>query len=428
MREWGGSAIPDNRWDLLDESTPDVAPMVSVIVSHYRQPDQLARTLRALQRQDHPPHRLEVIVADDGSPGILQLPAGVRSVRQDDAGFRLAAVRNLGAAAATGDVLVFLDADTTPTRAFIRELVRLPALASDCITVGRRRHACLCGLPADADIEKGVVGRELRDPSWLVEGYAASRNLLDADDRSYRFVIGAVLACSRRLFDEVGGFDESFTTYGGEDWEWAYRAWIRGAMFAHVPAAVAWHDGPDAAVRAPGGGAAKNDEAIRLSELIPLPGSRGRGVRSKRVDIAVTGPSSTSTPGQFFVSVDSVVAAIPGSEPVDRQEFDRPEAFAGEVTDRLDRVRVRVDILQPVVVSGDALAAQVARVDSEHLGALLIVDGDGTELIRIASTRATARHAHWCRDDLFHTDRSGCEGVRRLVDEVDLEGYLGGWA
>ena len=46
---------------------------------------------------------------------------------------------------------------------------------------------------------------------------------LDADDRSYRYVLGALLACSRRLFEKVGGFDESFTAYGGQDWEWAYR-------------------------------------------------------------------------------------------------------------------------------------------------------------------------------------------------------------
>ena len=93
-----GQAVPGNRWDLLDGVVPPEPPMVSVIVAHYRQPEQLARTLHALRRQDHPRDRMEVIVADDGSPEVPTVPDGVRLVRQDDAGFRLAAVRNLGAA------------------------------------------------------------------------------------------------------------------------------------------------------------------------------------------------------------------------------------------------------------------------------------------------------------------------------------------
>ena len=33
----------------------------------------------------------------------------------------------------------------------------------------------------------------------------------------------------RDLFAEVGGFDERFTSYGGEDWELAHRLWVAGA-------------------------------------------------------------------------------------------------------------------------------------------------------------------------------------------------------
>ena len=417
-----GCAVPGNRWDLLDGVEPDHPPTVSVIVAHYRQPEQLARTLYALQRQDHPADRLEVIVADDGSPDRPLVPDGVRIVRQEDAGFRLAAVRNLGAAAANGEVLVFLDADTTPEPGFVRELSRLPALATDCITVGRRRHARLEGVSPTVDIERAVVGRELAEPGWLAEGYRASRNLLDADDRSYRYVIGAVLACSRRVFDDVGGFDESFTAYGGEDWEWAYRAWIRGAMLAHVPSAVAWHDGPDAAGRSTTAQAQKNAEAIRLSELIPLPGSRGRGLPATKVDVAVTGPPRPATDGEIFVSIDSVLAAIPGA-----QVIDRFEERSRDRRDHLDRVRVRVEILRPLIVSGDTLAAEVARVGGEQLGELLIFDEGGEELMRIISTRARARSARWGRDDLFPTARTTCRGLRPLAEDVDIEAYLGGW-
>jgi GT2 family glycosyltransferase len=418
-----GTALPGNRWDLLAGVRPDVPPKVSIVVAHYRQPQQLARTLAALRRQDHASHRLEVIVADDGSPEPPRVPDDVVLVRQEDAGFRLAAARNLGAAAATGEILVFLDADTTPEPAFVRELVRLPALAPDCVTVGRRRHARLDDVPVTEDIELAVAGRELVEPPWLREAYRTSRNLLDADDRSYRYVIGAALACSRRLFDESGGFDDTFTSYGGEDWEWAYRAWIGGALLAHVPTAIAWHDGPDASERPATGRSAKNAEAIRLSGLIPVPGSCGRGLRSAKVDMAVSGPPAPATPADVFVSVDSVLAAIPGAEAIEADTGTHDLLRRG----RFDRVRVHLDILRPVLVVGGALAAQVARMGREHLGELLIVDDAGTELIRISSMRARARHLRWARDDLFSRERSTCDGVHALANEVDVEAYLGGW-
>ena len=417
-----GNAVPGNRRDLLEGVVPGEPPMVSVIVAHYRQPEQLARTLRALERQDHAQPWLEVIVADDGSPEAPVVPDGVRLVRQDDAGFRLAAVRNLGAGSAVGDVLIFLDADTVPEPSFVRQLARLPALAPDCIAVGRRRHARLAGLAPTAHIEHVAPSRALAEPTWLTEAYRASRNLLDADDRSYRYVIGAVLACSRRMFEEVGGFDETFTAYGGEDWEWAYRAWLRGALLAHVPAAVAWHDGPDITGRSTTALAVKNAEAVRLSELIPLPGSRGRGIRSERVDIAVIGPPAAAM-AQTFVCIDSVLAALPGADLVDGLG-DRGR----EQDDRLDRVRIRIDLLRPVLVTGDFLAAQVERVGSEQLGELVLVDEAGAELIRITSMRARARNARWGRDDLFLVERSVARGVRPIGEDVDVEAYLGGWS
>ncbi|MET0861988.1 MAG: glycosyltransferase [Microbacterium sp.] len=415
-----GRALPGNRWDLLEGELPPEPPLISVIVAHYRQPEQLARTLRALSRQDHPASRTEVIVADDGSPEPPTIPPGVRLVRQDDAGFRLAGVRNLGAAAAVGDVLVFLDADTTPEPGFLRELSRLPALAPDCVTVGLRRHADLSGVPIHAEIERAAPEHELPAPDWLSRAYRDSRDLLEVDARSYRFVIGAVLACSSRLFDEVGGFDESFTSYGGEDWEWAYRAWVRGALLAHVPTAVAWHDGPDAAGR-PTDDASKNDEAIRLSDLIPVPGSRGIGRRSGKVDVAVIGPSGTHTAGQAFVCVDGVLAALPGAEFV--TDFSE-HPWAG----RLDRVRLRLEILHPFVVDAGELRDQITRVEMEDLGELLLVDAAGTGLLRIVATRAAARNRRWGRGDLFADATVTSRRIRAMSGEVDVESYLGGWS
>lgn len=413
-----GIALPGNRWDLLDGRRADAAPTVSVVVAHYEQPEQLERCLAALGGQDHPRDRLEVIVADDGSADAPGVPEGVRLVRQADEGFRLAAARNLGASHATGDVLVFLDADTVPEPGFIRELTRMPGLAPDVVAVGRRRHADLTGAAVVADIRTVVEGRELPEPAWLADAYRRSRNLLEADDRSYRHTIGAVLACSRIVFDATGGFDESFRSYGGEDWEWTYRAWLKGALLAHVPQAVAWHDGPDAGARDEHDRARRNAEAVLLADLIPVPGSRPHGRPTDRVDVAVTAPPGASE-GAAFVSVDSVLAAVPGSEWVDA-------AALAEARGRLDRVRLHVEIVRPVRVDG-SLRDLVESTARDGMGVVTVRGEDGAVLLRIRSSRAAAREARWDRDDLFPRVSERVEGVRPLVGEPDVAAYLGGW-
>jgi GT2 family glycosyltransferase len=365
----GGRFVVGNAWDALDGVWPELPPHVSVVVVHYRQQAELDRTLAALARQSYPTERLEVIVVDDGSPTAPTVPEGVRLIVQEDRGFRLSAARNVGVAASSGSVLCFVDADTSPEPDYVLRLTRLPALAPEAVTVGQRKHADFAGVlggdgragdgagaggrgparaavPVSEPVEVAGPAHELEQPRWLQQAYGWSADLLHADDRSYRHLIGAVTCCTRWFFDQVGGFDESFTSYGGEDWEWAHRAWLAGGVFAHVPGAVAWHDGPDWAGRAAGAGsgsgssasaasaagadsaavradredeeerrqAEKNGETLRLADLIAVRGSRGFGVRSRTVDVCVELLAAAGTPisaGAAFVAVDSVLAAMP---------------------------------------------------------------------------------------------------------------------
>ena len=69
--------VVGNRWDTLDGVDPETLPRVSVIVAHYEQPAELARTLSALSVQDYPHELLEIVVADDGSAGDVRVPDGV---------------------------------------------------------------------------------------------------------------------------------------------------------------------------------------------------------------------------------------------------------------------------------------------------------------------------------------------------------------
>lgn len=276
----GRVTVPGNRWDLLSGCTAlDVT--VGVVIPYYNQQRELDRTLAALAAQTYPTGLVQVVVADDGSAHPPVLPRSgldITTVRQDDLGFRAAAVRNLGAAATDAAVLCFLDADTVPEPGYLRAITRLPAHLPDALVVGRRHYADLDSDPP----------APLPDPQWLTDAHSATADLLHLDHRSYRYVISSVMCCSADLFTDIGGFDESFVGYGGEDWEFAHRALAGGAVLHHARDAVAWHHGPDWGGRDVADRAAvKNAEALALSRRITDPDARRTGVRYALPDVAV---------------------------------------------------------------------------------------------------------------------------------------------
>ncbi|MBA3250198.1 MAG: glycosyltransferase [Geodermatophilaceae bacterium] len=309
----GRYVVPGNRTDLMAGRWPGEPPSVSVVVPYYADQARLDLVLAGLSQQTHPPERTEVVVADDGSPqppDLAALAPAIRRavVRQDDLGFRAGAARNLGARAARGDVLCFLDGDTVPTPDYLRQLTRLPALLPDALVTGHRRHADLTEWRPERLVRwlTGDSGGppELPAPQWLADLHRRTDNLARLERRSYEGVISAVLAVAAALFAEVGGFDESFTSYGGEDWEFGFRALNAGAVLAHEPAAVAWHDGPDWGARALDpvvAAAEKAREDAALARLIPGLAADGPpdvvvvepgaaepvGVRSARVRVTV---------------------------------------------------------------------------------------------------------------------------------------------
>ncbi|MEU0496098.1 glycosyltransferase [Mycobacterium sp. NPDC006124] len=306
----GRLAVPGNRWDLLD-GHPGRPVRVAVVIPFYEQHDALAVTLAALEQQTYPLELLEVVVADDGSAEAPRPEStlNVSVVSQRRNGFRAAAARNLGARATSAEVLCFLDADTHPDPDYVRRIVRLPSVLPDALVVGRRRHAALDGWTPDrwrAWHSGGPAPEVLEEPQWLSEAYDRTRRLLDLDHRSYRYVISSVMCCSRELFTDIGGFDESFTRYGGEDWELAHRAVSSGAVLHHEPLAGAWHSGPDWAGRdVAERTAAKNHESLAVARLVPDPDARRHGLRYEIPAVAVVVDVTGHTVGSLVATMAS---------------------------------------------------------------------------------------------------------------------------
>jgi len=462
VRHW----VPQNRWDLIAPlPAPDQQPDLAIVVPYFEQPESLLRMYAALGVARLDPGRTEIVIVDDGSsappPSPPQaLPFKLTILRQADLGCRPGAARNLAASHTRADVLVFLDSDTLPEPCTVARLAGWPASMPDALVVGRRGHVDLAGW-SEHQIQDWLTGNgapppRRADPAWLTDGYRSSHDLLSADERSFRYVISAVMACHRSLFDDIGGFDDERSHYGGEDWEFAARAFTNGGVLVHDPEAVAWHDEPDWADREHGGetlrGAAgepasgdKTEETLWLASHIPDPATRGLALRQRFADtIAVLQLPPSTSPARFLATIHTVLTELPDVS------LHLPEHVPDLVTshvrhdprvrpcqpgdDVLRRARTVVTMRSAMEARPGALRALVASVGPGGLGRVDIVD-DGRPAGRVESSRAAGRARRAATfgidpvaavDELFgrRTVEAAGVGLRALSDDLDLAAWL----
>ena len=403
----GQFTVSQNDWDLLPR--PGRPPTVSVIVPFYEQQADLERLLVGIELQRGFVDVREVIVVDDGSadgPVVPDWYRGPRVVvlRQADNGFRAGAARNLGASRATSNVLLFLDADMVPSPDYVARMAEIPAVAPEAMVVGSRQHWDLEGWTAPqvrSWLEGGCRPARFKDPAWLAEGYARTRHLLDLTDRSYQWMISAVLGMSRRLFDELGGFDETICSYGGEDWDLAYRAQNVGALMAHR-SAVAHHNGPDWSER-DGRTQTKNVERRNLVARIP---GRRDSLIGRFAHTVVRMDASDVDLDELTMCIASALSAEPTSIAI------LVEGLPIEAADPLAQdPRVHLGSLRPGMSDRAALSVQIMRpvrfgprtfdrlLDLLAPGgpARLIVIHDKEVLLTCDTTRASRRVGRWSR-------------------------------
>ena len=313
-RVWG------NDWPSLPVPPEDWAPRRSatVVVPYYQAPEALALTLAALEGQTYPRELFEVVVVDDGSDPPLapvdDSPLTVRVVHQPDRGFGLARARNTGARAAAGEVLAFLDCDMMPEATWLAAHARWHHAASDVLSIGFRAHVESVGLrPAAVRSRSGSLadlfaGRPVERPEWIDFHMARTADLTFWSDDMFRVVTGGNFGISRRFYDLVGGFDETFTQWGAEDIEFGFRAFTLGAVLVPVRDAFCWHQGPGAAP-SPAEQSSLDLQRAKTAHLIAHSGfRRDRAGRSFTVPqyVVSVGPGPL---GEVFGTVEQVLAS-----------------------------------------------------------------------------------------------------------------------
>jgi N-terminal domain of galactosyltransferase len=212
---------------LADQAVTPGCPQLSVLLP-FRGEDRLPlllATRRSWLAQSVP---VECIVIEQANESILEghLPPGVRHLHlphpTGDEGWRKSWAYNSGAATARTDMLVCHDADILVPQGYARQILDCAAQGFDSLHI--QRFLFYVGAETSARIvESGqvvpCVPLDVRQ-NWL----------------------GGTLAIRREAYFRIGGFDERFVDWGGEDNEFFDRCTtLRQTCFGFLPFVHLWH-------------------------------------------------------------------------------------------------------------------------------------------------------------------------------------------
>ncbi len=196
--------------------------LVSVIMPHLNDYDNLDACLTLLQAQSFPKDRTEIIIADNGSSrgfdavrGIVGSRGRVVEVAERGAG----PARNAGVRASRGDAVAFIDSDCRPDPRWLEEGLAELRLA---------------------DFVGGRVDVLVEDPRRMTaaeafESVFAFRNEHYVKDLN--FTVTASMFVWRSVFDVVGGFVNGVP----EDKDWCIRAGRQGYRIRFAPKSILGH-------------------------------------------------------------------------------------------------------------------------------------------------------------------------------------------
>lgn len=238
---------------------PVPPPPASVIVPTRDRLELLRRCVEGVLRTTSYPER-EVVVVDNGSERpetlawLAAAPADPRlRVLRRPGPFNFSSLMNDGAAAARGEVLVFLNNDVEPLEAgWLDELVR-QAWRPEVGIVGAKllypdRKVQHAGVAMAGDWVARHVGVGVPDRA---AGYAGRMTCVQAQSA----VTGACLAIRRELFTALGGFDAERLAVDFSDVDLCLRAEAAGYRVLWTPFARLLHH--ESATRGPYASVAK---------------------------------------------------------------------------------------------------------------------------------------------------------------------------
>jgi len=198
-------------------------PRVSVVVCAYNAERTIDRCLASLEALTYPNY--EVIVINDGSRDrtleIAESYTFCRIISQPNKGLSVA--RNVGAEAASGEIVAYTDSDC----------VADPDWLSYLVAKMEANSLAACGGPNFSPPEDTLV------PAVVAVAPGGPTHVLISDEVA-EHIAGCNMAFNREALLRLGGFDPIYRA-AGDDVDICWRFQDAGYVIGFSPAAVVWH-------------------------------------------------------------------------------------------------------------------------------------------------------------------------------------------
>ncbi|MGA2400206.1 MAG: glycosyltransferase [Syntrophobacteraceae bacterium] len=139
--------------------------------------------------------------------------------------------RNIGAASAAGDILIFTDSDCVVTPDWLERFDRCFSICDSDVIIGK-----LVLLPST------TLGDSISALGFPAGGSLGFEKVWKVSEEGYTKSLSSCNCAIRKdIFFQVGGFDESFPYAGGEDSFLAYSLVRAGFRIRYCPEVIAYH-------------------------------------------------------------------------------------------------------------------------------------------------------------------------------------------
>jgi len=214
-------------------------PTLSVVVPCFNVEHVVEKCINALLAQDYPKEKFNIIITDDKSTDdtgkiIEQYQEnGQVKIIKHFKNRGISAARNSGIKASKSIIVGFLDSDMVVKNNWVKSMVS--ELSNNGVV------ACMGGIKLAESLIPNNLDKFLYNPKRGVLKHGENKAI------RFKWFLLNNTTVKRTVINEIGLFDESITSYGGEDTDFAIRLWdkySKGLRFSSKAVGEHYHQRP----------------------------------------------------------------------------------------------------------------------------------------------------------------------------------------
>lgn len=227
---------------------------ISVIITYYNQQDSLEVVLKSLEQQvDINMEYMEVVIVNDGSTLDKDIFTRFTSLNikyiEHPKNLGRSATRNTGETAANGEVLIFIDGDRFVAPTFVKEHYNAHLHSKEIVVIGdiveifhnriEFYHECLPIMFQQNNCKIWKFARRYNYAECVFKIFRENGTTIS--NTPWISLFSGNFSLRKETYEEIGGFDENYDSWGMENMEFGYRLCKNNIQFILNKKAVNFH-------------------------------------------------------------------------------------------------------------------------------------------------------------------------------------------